>query len=280
LRHLYFLSMLLFFAISGCKGTKHDKDDRVVARVGNRQLKHSELKSLLIEGASSKDSFVIVDGYMQNWIRESLMILEAEKYVAVDINIDKLVDEYRSSLLVDNYEKRIVEKQLDTVVENQELVNYYDTHKSQFVLSQPVMKSIISKIALNVKGIDNVEKALGKSDLGEAMILVKEKSSFCYLDTSAWLTIEDVKSKIPTKMADDNDFDTKKTYKHKDKESQYFVKIVKIYHEGDVPPLSYIKDKIAKVILNERKTNLLKQLRKKLYDEGVQNKKIEIISNS
>lgn len=44
------------------------------------------------------------------------MILEAEKNVAADINLNKLVDDYRSSLLVYNFEKRLVDQMLNTII--------------------------------------------------------------------------------------------------------------------------------------------------------------------
>ncbi len=280
--HSQILFIGIIIALSlGCKNQSSSKqEDTVLVSVGNRDLKKSEIQSILIPGTTKQDSVAIYDGYIQNWILESLMIIEAEKKVAADINIDKLVGEYRSSLLVDNYEKRIVEQQLDTLVESDELASYYGVNKSQFLLSQPVLKCLIAKISNKIKGVDNVEKALSKSDLTEAMILIKEKSVFHHLDTASWLTVDDVKGMIPLQMAEDYDFDTKKTYKYRDRDNQYFVKIVKYYGENEIPPLSYIKDKIAKVILTERKTILLKQVRKSLYDEAMRKKQIEIKSNS
>jgi hypothetical protein len=277
---LFFICFALIF--TSCKQNPFSKkgQDIEIAKIGNRVLYQSELSQLISDNTSKNDSIVIADGYIQNWIMEGLMIQEAEKNVAVDINIDKLVDQYRSSLLVDNYEKRIVETQLDTIVSQEELVSFYEANKSQYILSHPIYKFIASKASTKIKGLDNIERALNKSDLSEAMIMIKEKSVTHDLDTSTWRVIADIHSQIPTPMVSKFDFDTKRTYTYRDKDYQYYVKIHRMYHEKEVPPLSYIKDKIAKVILNERKTLLLKQLRKKLYDEGVRSKKIDLKTNS
>lgn len=49
--------------------------------------------------------------------------------------------------------------------------------------------------------------------------------------------------------------------------NQYFVKILGNYNENEIPPLEYIDDKIEQVILNNRKTALLKSVREQLYQK-------------
>ena len=99
----------MIFLHPGCKdGLFNDNaKDPVVARVGEQYLFKSQLEELVHDGTSPTDSAAIVDGYVQNWIVENLMIREADKNVAADINLNKLVEEYRASLLVYNYEKKL-----------------------------------------------------------------------------------------------------------------------------------------------------------------------------
>lgn len=255
-----------------------DSKDAVVAKVGERSLLKSEMDELLHSGVSPTDSAAIVDGFTINWIRERLMISEAEKYVAADININQLVDDYRSSLLVYNYEKRIVDEQLDTIISVQEMTDYYNLHKNQYLLSHPIAKCIIAKIPENNADIKILASALKKSDLTEAIFLIKEHAVYHQLDTSQFMTLEDIRSILPKEISDIDRWKSNNMYTEKIKGYQYFVKIIKIYDENTIPPFEYIKVKINKTILSERKIQLLKSFRDHLYEKGLKNKEFEIFN--
>lgn len=46
---------------------------------------------------------------------------------------------------------------------------FYEKNKAQYLLSHPVLKCIIAKVPAKSSDIKNIYKALGKSDLTEAM---------------------------------------------------------------------------------------------------------------
>lgn len=276
----YICTVVFFiFILLGCKdGFYFNKNakDPVVVRVGERNLFKSQLEELVHEGTSPTDSAAIVDGYIQNWIRENLMIAEAEQNVAADINLNKLVDDYRSSLLVYNYEKKLIETKLDTMISQAEKRAFYEQNKSQYLLSHPVFKCIIAKVPAKSADINNIKKALDKSDLTEALFLIKEKAVYHHIDTAAYLTIEDLSSLIPNNMVDPDKIASGRSYKEKAREFEYFVKILKFYDENKIPPFDYIEGKITKTILSERKIALLKNYRQQLYENGIAENKFEI----
>lgn len=253
--------------------------DPVVVRVGDRKLFQSQLEGLVHNGTNPEDSAAIVDGFKQNWILENLMIIEAEKNIAADINLNKLVEDYRSSLLVLNYEKRLIENNLDTIVTQAEKYAYYQKNKGQYSLSHPVFKCIISKIPTNTSGIPQVKSALQKSDLSEALFLIKEKSVYHHIDTAAYMTIEDLASLLPQGTFKQEELAQGKVFSSKEGKYEYFFKIISYYDENTVPPFEYISDKILKSILSERKKNLLLGYRQELYKQALNDQIIETYSN-
>lgn len=276
-----YLLLLLGFGsafIIGCKGSffQGESKDPVIARVGEKNLFKSQISELVHEGTSATDSAAIVDGYVQNWIRENLMIREAEKNIAADINLNKLVDDYRSSLLVYNFETKIIESQLDTLVSEAEKQAFYNVNKTQYVLSHPILKCIIAKLPAKSKDVSTLRNALGKSDLTEAMFLIKEKAVYHQIDTSAFFTAEELNSLVPNNMLEGEKLAIGKIYQKKVKDYEYFVKILKYYDENKIAPFEFIKAKIDKTILSERKIELLQTYRQSLYEKSVANKDFEI----
>ncbi len=253
-----------------------DTKDPIIARVGERNLFKSQIAELIHSGTSSTDSAAIVDGFIENWIRENLMILEAEKNVAADINLNKLVDDYRSSLLVYNFEKRLVDQMLDTIISMDEKNDYYESFKNQYLLSHPIFKCIIAKVSAKASGLKDIKSALGKSDLTESIFLIKEKAVYHHLDIERWMTIEDLESLLPLGMIEISELSGGKIFQKKEKDYEYFVKIVTYYDEKRIPPFDFIEGKIIKTILSERKIELLKKYRQDLYDQGVSDQKFEV----
>ena len=49
-----------------------------------------------------------------------------------EINLEKLVQDYRSSLMLYNYETKLVAEYLDTLVTEQQSMAYYNTKKEEF----------------------------------------------------------------------------------------------------------------------------------------------------
>jgi len=279
LKYCLHIAIFSLFLHTGCKdGFNFNKKskDPVIVKVGNRNLFKSQLDGLIHDMTSPTDSAAIVDGFIENWIKENLMIIEAEKNVAADINLNKLIEDYRSSLLVYNYEKKLIEIELDTVVEQSEKVNFYTGNQNQFSLSHPILKCMVAKIPSKSKNISSLKRLLESKDITEATFYIKEKASFHFLDTAKWITVDDLKALVPEKMLNDTKISKNKVYQQKDGESEYFVKIVNFYSENEIPPFEYIEDKINKIILGDRKINLLKNKRQELYLQGKKNDEFEI----
>lgn len=277
-KYLYLLAIIVGTLSISCKGSifQGESKDPVIARVGDKNLFRSQILQLVHDGTSATDSAAIVDGYVQNWIRENLMIREAEKNIAADINLNKLVEDYRSSLLVYNYETKLIENQLDTLVSEAEKQAFYNVNKGQYLLSHPILKCIIAKIPVKSKDLSTIRQALGKSDLTEALFLIKEKAVYHQIDTATFFTEEELFSLVPSNMIDGEKLAAGKIYQKRIKDYEYFVKILKFYDENKNAPFEYIKAKIDKTILSERKIELLQKYRQSLYEKGIANKDFEI----
>ncbi|HYD92808.1 MAG TPA: hypothetical protein VEA37_15135, partial [Flavobacterium sp.] len=117
------------------------KEGQAVARVNDRYLYNSDLQSLIIDEVASNDSIQIVNAYINNWIRQNL-ILEKAKDVLSDSDLketDEKVEDYRQSLITFIYERKLIAEGMDTVVNDQELRDYYNEFTGNFLLQNDIV---------------------------------------------------------------------------------------------------------------------------------------------
>ncbi len=82
--------------------------DTVLAQVHKKTLRLSELEGMFPEDATTDDSLIIRQAFIRRWIRETALEYEAERNLPPDLNIDRMVREYRSSLVSSHYEEVLI----------------------------------------------------------------------------------------------------------------------------------------------------------------------------
>jgi hypothetical protein len=217
----------------------------------------------------------MLKGLVNNWIKDQLMILEAEKNMPKDININKMIEDYRASLMLYNYETKLASELLDTLITEDQKKAYYNAHVAEYVLSESIGKYIIAKMPLKTKGVDNFFDHLKKNNFSEVENFCKINADYHDLDIHTWRPINQMSSFIPNNMITESNLNSDKSYRKKADDFEYFVKIIEYHKKGSQPPFDYIESKIVKILLNERKTNLIKQKKQQLFDKEAGSSKVK-----
>jgi hypothetical protein len=63
-----------------------------------------------------------------------------------------------------------------------------------------------------------------------------------------------------------------------DESYNYYIRVTKVVRQGQIAPLSYVKEKIIKVILRKRKFELLDNMIDELYKRELDKKSVIIYS--
>jgi hypothetical protein len=280
LRFLIFITILVIASIACSSPKAHpaDVNDIVIAEVGNRILYKSKINDLFNAEIDSLERDILIKGFVSNWIREQLMIKEAESNLSRDIDIDDLVETYRSSLILNYYENKLVNDLLDTVITQQQLKDYYEESKNEFILIEPIVKAFVFGLRkTNVK--QKVRKAFNNNDVAELFELVGNQLTTQVVEPSKWQPMSNVLALLPEKKYNNKILLKKGTHSKRDGKIQYFVKIVDVVDKDSVPPLGYIESKIKRIILNNRKKALIKRKKQQLYDQNYNNNNIKIHLN-
>lgn len=281
-----FRSCFIFFwalFVFSCRTPIADPSERAVARVGEAYLYFSEIREVG-SGSEPKDSLELVNKYINNWIREMLVLQQAEKNLTEDRkNFDKMVDDYRRSLITYQYESELVKQKLDTIVTAEEIENYYEVNKSNFELKDNIIKVIYVKVRKNAPKVEKVKEWYRSADIKNRDALTGYCHQYAenfYLDENTWLLFDDVLKEIPIKLYDKEAFlQNNRTIETQDSTYFYFVNIKGFMTKNSASPLSFEKENIRSIIINKRKVELIKKMRDDIYNEGVKNKTFEVITN-
>jgi hypothetical protein len=273
---VFHLCMLLF--LFSCNHFLKDTNEKPIARVGTHYLYSSDIKKIAF---TNEDSQQVVSKYIDNWIRELLLLQHAEKNILTkQAQIDERVEDYRRSLITYEYESQLIEQKLDTAVSDEEIQGYYNENKNDFELKDNIIKVNFIKVKKNTPNVDKVAKWYKSEDQKEIDTLRSYCQQFAdnfYLEDNNWLLFDDVLKEIPIKMYDREAFlQNNRFIETSDSIFLYFVNIKGFMAKNSLSPLSFQKETIRNRLINKRKVSMIKTMRQDLYDEGMKNNVFEI----
>jgi len=272
----------MFFGVLGsCRQISKLEPEKPIARVYDLYLYPSDLVRRIPEGASADDSIRMARRLTEEWVREKLLLNRAEQYLSEEQkDVDKQLEEYRSSLLTFIYKQKLLTQNLDTVVNDQELQSYYDLNSSNYILDTDVVKVNYVKVPVNAPQISDVRRWY-RSELAEDLDNL-EKYCITYASNymihgEKWFRFINLINATPLTIANPSNYlNTNKNIETSDASYHYFIHIIDRVQEGQVAPLDLVKNDIQSVIINKRKIRFMEDLENSVYKDGRANNKVEI----
>ena len=266
---------LLLPLLLACASCRQPGDESfVVAQVYDRELHASALEGLVGEGVSADDSVAIVSNYVEQWIRQTVLLDKAERNVEADFS--RQLEEYRASLVTYAYEQQMVEQLLDTNVSYSEVEAYYEAHGNEFVLHGSLVRALYVAAPKKSPLLAQLRRMVvdGSGFYAENAVEVELFAARNGLSTGhyavdAWIPFDQVRADVPLAVGDEARYlKSHRTDVVHDDSLAYFVRFVEYRTAGDIPPLSLLSDRIKATILNGRKNAILAQLQSDLIDEA------------
>jgi hypothetical protein len=257
--------------------------DVLLAQVFDKRLYLSEVRAVLPANLPPDDSILAQNAYIDRWIKENVMLHEAEKNIPADLQIDKLVKDYKASLIMHQFEKSVVESLLDTVISDQELEAYYEENKSQYQLEATIVRCHLIKVSRTleekiIKKFESSWKSDKKSRLSDLIELSNTYASTYYLNDSIWYKLDVIRQEMPQGSVNLNSIRNNKVFQLTNDEYYYFLKILEIRDRKEIAPLAFIEEQASRVILHKRKIALLEKLRDDLYQRATSRDNIKLFN--
>ncbi len=263
--------ILLLIIMIGCNNQSKNNIDnsKLLAKVGDKELRISALEGMIPYNATTEDSSLIINALVERWAKEAVMLNEAERNVPEDLNIDRLVEDYRASLLKNNYESILIEQLLDSVVTQNDLEQFYESHKAQFVLDEPIVRCYLLKTASSATDLNKARtwwnKLPNQENLQDIQRFANEHGTLSKLDESIWYETSALIEEMPAGFMTASNIHTKKTFVQSKEGSTYFFHLIQILKKDATPPLEYLASEIKRVILHQRKQKFLEDKKAEMY---------------
>jgi len=270
----FYLIILIYSILSGCSYfSKSSQGDGVVAKVGDKLLLRRELAMALQGGTTKADSINQAKDYIQRWVKQELMLLMAEENLSDDQKeVQRELDEYRTSLIIHRYQQQLISQKLDTVLTASDIRQFYDLHPERFILEQHIVKAIYIEVPKNVAKVDQLKRWMKSLDDKSRSELEKYSfqyaTKFDYFDEQ-WIDFSQIRSRMPVSLTSPDDALKRKGFIETYEGNKYYLAAIKDYRlKGDKAPFEFVKDGIANLILNNRKMELIDELQKNIYQKG------------
>lgn len=279
---LYLLS-LIFLAVGASCGKKESGGNQlqVVARAGSDELDIDEFNAIYLPG-NLKDSAYNTNKAIEKWATEALFYQEAlDKLADDEVQIGKQVEDYRRSLVNHIYQTRVVEANLDTVISPEEIEEYYNTHRDNFILRDNIVKVNYLKVNLKSPALPKIRKLLNSTqekDRQQLDALCSQNAENYFLNDSTWLFIDDIRKEIPSlKDHEEYSFSKGRIMEFSDEDYFYYLKVKDVMVKNSFSPLNFEVQNIRKFILNNRKTQLVSQYKQLLLEKAKASKSYSIM---
>ncbi|HET8804102.1 MAG TPA: peptidyl-prolyl cis-trans isomerase [Aequorivita sp.] len=276
--------MVLPFFFGSCNYFKQETSKEAIARVNNNYLYEEDIANMIPENTSAEDSTIIVNNYITRWATQQLLIDQAKINLTPDkLNqYDKLVKEYQNDLLTEAYKNVIVNKQLDSIITEQEYKEYYETNKENFKLKDLLIKLRYVQLPLNYEGLAAVKEKLNRYNTKDKISLNSQDYQFVSsnFNDTVWVKKEVLLHVLPVIRTNSEQVLKKSNFSQlQDSLGVYLVKIENVLHPNDTAPLSYVKPTLKQIILNKRKLELIKKLETDITKDAIETNNFEIFKN-
>ena len=276
-----FVGVLLLSGFVACRPAEkglRDTSDQILAQVYNRVLYLSDMDGMFPENGTQEDSSMIINTFMEKWVRDNVLMHEAERNIPKDLNIDALVRDYRSSLIRHNFEKNMVDILLDSIITQEQLSAYYENNREQYHLPSTILRCHLIKVPKSSEDLSKLKQFWASKKEEDYQALLEYCTSYAdvyMLEDSTWYKVEDIALQLPQGTLTPGNIQSSKEITLEDKDHRYFFRILETVESKEIAPLSYIKDQAKKVILHNRKIRLLEEKRQEMYERELRRNNVK-----
>lgn len=268
--------MLLCMA---CSKSYDHKGRTPLVELDGKFLYREDLQAVLPRVLSAKDSLLFVERYIRNWLEETLLYEKAESNVPANGEIERLVENYRKTLLVHTYQQELINQQLSEELPESALTDYYEKHRDLFKVERPLIKGLFIKVPLKAPELNRVRRWY-KNETQEAVEYLEKyslqnavKYEYFY---DKWLPVAEILDLLPLKEVDAAGYiDKHRQVELKDTAFCYFLNVTDFRGIGEQEPYEFARTAVKGMLLNMKQVEFMRRVKEDLLHRAEQKERIK-----
>ncbi len=279
---IFILNLIVFF--SSCVHKTHEISRQPLLQVEGNYLYLDEVQQAIPANVAKTDSAEIANNFIKKWIIETLMYENAKRNISNQEEIEKLVEEYRKTLMIHEYQQQLIQERLSRNIPEDEIKNFYEKYKEQLVATESYIQGLLlivpptaPQMAMvrewvksgNQKALENIEK-----------YSLRNAIEYLYFGNK-WMPFSEILKKIPLQINDPVSFLASNSFVElSDSAKHYFLKISAFVPAGETMPYEIAKEDISHTLLHKKEADFISQFESELYNDAIKKKKIEFFKQT
>lgn len=282
--HISFIALALAASLllPGCGRSEGDaregglSEEGILAEVGRQRLSIEDVRADMPGGFNEEDSARFVNGYVSEWVDTRLLDEMASDEIDME-QIERLVSQYRASLIADAYRRKIVAESADASFAEDSLMAYYDARKSDFRLRAPMVNGVYLKLPEKASNLGAIRRLMRSDAPDDIDRLEKEAVNARALHydyfRERWVDWDRIETRIPYSFGDIKEFLRPGRFLETRHDGYiYLLRITEVLPSGSIMPYEAARDEVRERMMAARHRELTAafhaELLKKALDSG------------
>lgn len=249
-----------------------------VAEYNGKTITVGELQSITA-GLATEDSARVAEQYIRQW---AINLIEYD--IAKDQSnkaIENLVEDYRRSLYLHEYEKNLIARRMPRAVEDTLIQSFYEQHQEQLILPETIIQGLLLVVPVGAPNMKDLRRKIQEPGSEENIEWI-EKFAYQYavgyeLFLEEWKSANELFLHMPFERDYLNkQLKGKSQIELQDSTNIYLLQITDFYRQGAQMPLTYARKKIEDIILRQRQVEFVQHERELLYEEAIKQGKLKL----
>ena len=249
-----------------------------IVEIGTDVLYEEDIKQVLPLGLSDADSTLFAQQFIKNWAQDVLFYQNAIRNIPDTKDIDRLVENYRRSLIEHEYQRRLIEQKFSSEISDEDIEQFYNDNERLFVLDESLLKGLFLKISNKSHDLSDIRKLYTLQD-DESFEEIEKYSirnaARCEFFYDNWRTVAEIEVLLP---ALDKPLETQLKngggFEFKDEEYIYLLNVSEYAPKGGIEPLDHARSRIRGLLINSNEVSYMRKIKEDLYDAAIEKNRI------
>jgi len=269
---------LTLVVISSCVHKTPEAARKPLLEVEGKFLYADEVQQIIPPNVNDTDSIGIANSYIRKWVTDVLMYENAKRNITNKNEIEELVESYRKSLTIHQYQQKMIEQRLPKEASEEEVKAFYTQYSDQLILKENIIKGLLLIIPQKAPKLSTVRSWV-QSGNAKSLESIEKYSlqnaiSYDYFGDK-WLPLSEILKRIPLKIEDPSKFlSSNRFVETSDSTEHFFLRIESFRLSGQVEPFEMAKDRIGNILLNKKKADFISKFETEIYNDAVANETV------